>query len=90
MGSDGKTGQAHVTTGKDMVLYGCLKLLGSPGNLVEGTGDPHYVQKSLMWTKLDTAMTRLEGQEAEGKAKELMVSPADKPSCESRSAHPET
>lgn len=90
MGSDGKTGQAHVTTGKDMVLYGCLKLLGGPGNLVEGTGDPHYVQKSLMWTKLDTAMTRLEGQEAEGKAKELMVSTADKPSCESRSAHPET
>lgn len=55
-----------------------------------GTGDPHYVQKSLVWTKLDTAMTRLEGQEAKGKAKELMVSPADKPSCESRSAHPET
>lgn len=40
VGSDGKTGQAHVTTRKDMVLYGCLKLLGSPGNLVEGTGDP--------------------------------------------------
>lgn len=73
-----------------MVLYGCLKLLGSPGNLVEGTGDPHYIQKSLMWTKLDTAMTRLEGQEAKGKVKELMVSTADKPSCESWSAHPET
>lgn len=85
MGSDGKTGQAHATTGKDMVLYGCLKLLGSPGNLVEGTGDPHYVQKSLVWTKLDTAMTRPEGQEAKGKAKEHMVS-----RCESRSAHPET
>lgn len=68
VGSDGKTGQAHVTTRKDMVLYGCLKLLGSPGNLVEGTGDPHYVQKSLMWTKLDTAMTRLEGPgKGEGK-----------------------
>lgn len=33
---------------------------------------------------------RLEGQEAKGKAKELMVSPADKPRCESRPAHPET
>lgn len=74
----------------DMVLYGCLKLLGSPGNLVEGTGDPHYIQKSLTWTKLDTAIARLEGREAKGKAKGLGVSAADKPNCKSRSAHPET
>lgn len=61
VGSDGKIGQSHVATRIDMVLYGCLKLLGSPGNLVEGTGNPHYIQKSLTWTKLDTAMARLEG-----------------------------
>lgn len=61
MGSDGKTEQSHVATRIDMVLYGCLKLLGSPGNLVVGTGDSHCIQKSLILAKLDTATARLEG-----------------------------
>ena len=65
---------------------------GDLGNLVEGTWDPAYVQKSLMCTKLDTAMARLEGWEAMGRAGrlDLMVSTADKLSCGSRTAHPET
>lgn len=34
-----------------------------------GTGDPHYVQKSLVWTKLDTAMTGWRDKKQRGRQK---------------------
>lgn len=49
-GSDVENRRAHVTPRMGVVLYGYLRLLGSPEVLSGGTGNPHYVEKSLMWT----------------------------------------
>lgn len=44
--------RAHVTPRIGVVLYDNLRLLQSPEVLSEGTGNPRYVEKSLMWTVL--------------------------------------
>lgn len=43
---------AHVTPRIGVVLYDNLRLLGSPEVLSEGTGNPRYLEKLLMWTVL--------------------------------------
>lgn len=90
--SDCTIGQALVATRIDMVLYGCLKLLGRPGEPCRGYLVPSLYTEITDVHKAGHSYGQAGGMRSNGKAVclELMVSTADKLSCGSWTAHPDT